>query len=143
MSLETIRRHLKAKQQAAEPEPSSELGTAIDRLIKQQVAAELERQGAVRSLRRGRHWPDFDTRPEYTDFKQVPESPAAAPITPGDFSAVLEKNEVGRTVAITATSHGKRQRFIVQRDGRGRAVGLRLEADAHPPLPLPEHSKND
>lgn len=136
MSLETIRRHLKAKQQAAEPEPAGSLDAALDALVKKRVEQALAEQDQPR--RRNRHLPTFDQGQGFDS--SPPPTPASAPIERPPFSAVFERDERGRTIAVTVAGLG---RLVVQRRHDGKAVSVRRAEDAHEPLPLQGHSKDD
>ncbi|MGQ7959886.1 hypothetical protein ACUTAF_19575 [Pseudomonas sp. SP16.1] len=115
----------------------SDIATAIETLIREKVAQELEQQREKAPPVIRQRVPDYAK--DFASPETIPRTPAQAPLKalPSDFHVVLERGEDHRTVALTASGGGHQQRFLVQRDYYGRAIGVRPVEDAHSPVEVP------
>lgn len=114
---------LKKEREAPPPAATSGLGAAIEELIQQQVAeqveAAVEKQRPYQNPSIPLHRRPFTSKPDQHEFPPPP--PHTAP--PKDLTVQLTRNEVGR---VHKVSIGKTN-FVVMRDGEGKLIGMRQE----------------
>lgn len=101
------------------PAPATGLGAAIENLIAEQVAeqveAAVEKQRPYQNPLVPEHRRGFTSRPDQHEFPAGP--PTTAP--PKDYTMLVQRDEEGRIKYLTV---GNEHRFELQRDSQGRAL---------------------
>lgn len=126
------------KQEKAPAPDTSGLGAAIQQLIDQavkqqvqQVEAALEQQREQHSPRVRRLMEEFNAPPMHTDYRQLPPPPKTAPAKNLKVQLMRDAAFVTRWVQIGDL------KFEIERDGAGRAVGMK-QVNESPVLPQPD-----